>query len=306
MNGYSARYRIRSDSLGTGGSLATFREYQVDAAKWITPVETEFYPDYLEDARTLYGPVLIRFTELVEAAQSSEQLFLAINQEAGVTRTRLLRVFRKYVSPITSVEMLKRKRRADEVVRDFGAYFRSLEDVKRHLLQRPNPDETIMALLWEYKERGQKGYELSSTFFDWFELKFGSRYTIQGPRRAGRDVMLHEVLVDFSTKIPADFLISRQDGTPLVIGFVRYDSDRGGSQEDDRTGGNRDKTTEILEYARRKQIPLKLLFINDGPGLLLGSMWTDYANLEDYGGLSVRVCTLKMLDERVTSEWIDH
>jgi hypothetical protein len=38
-------------------------------------------------------------------------------------------------------------------------------------------------------------------------------------------------------------LISRLDGTALVVVFARYDSNRGGSQEDDRTGGNREKIT---------------------------------------------------------------
>ena len=38
-------------------------------------------------------------------------------------------------------------------------------------------------------------------------------------------------------------LISNLDGTPLVVVFARYDSNRGGSQEDERTGGNREKTT---------------------------------------------------------------
>jgi hypothetical protein len=45
--------------------------------------------------------------------------------------------------------------------------------------------------------------------------------------------------------------------------------------------------------------------LNDGPGLLLGSMWNDYANLEKYGQSRVMVCTLKMLDERFTQSWLD-
>jgi hypothetical protein len=42
-----------------------------------------------------------------------------------------------------------------------------------------------------------------------------------------------------------------------------------------------------------------------GPGLLLGSMWNDYANLEKYGQSRVMVCTLKMLEERFTQSWLD-
>lgn len=91
---------------------------------------------------------------------------------------------------------------------------------------------------------------------------------------------------------------------PLVIGFARYDSDRGGAQEDDRTGGYGNAVREILEYSKTKGARLKILFLNDGPGLLSGSMWRDYTSLEDMALGRVMVVTLKMLDERVTREWI--
>ncbi len=101
----------------------------------------------------------------------------------------------------------------------------------------------------------------------------------------------------------------KSDRSPLVVGFAHYDSDRGGSQEDDRTGGNQDKVNKIMQYASRRRIPLKVLFINDGPGLLLGSMWRDYANLEQAnivdGEVRVMVLTLKMLAERLTESWIE-
>jgi hypothetical protein len=33
-------------------------------------------------------------------------------------------------------------------------------------------------------------------------------------------------------------------------------------------------------------------------------MWKDYSNLEDIGKGQVRVVTLKMLDDRVTKQWL--
>ncbi|MFM6357623.1 MAG: hypothetical protein ACKPH7_13435 [Planktothrix sp.] len=45
--------------------------------------------------------------------------------------------------------------------------------------------------------------------------------------------------------------------------------------------------------------------MNDGPGLTLGSMWNDYASLETAGKGRVMVCTLKMLDERFTRDWLE-
>ncbi|WJM14261.1 hypothetical protein QSJ10_15465 (plasmid) [Geobacillus stearothermophilus ATCC 12980] len=286
--------------------MKNFRDYQRVAAKYITFIESEFYPDYLDNARFLYGEVLNKFYELVNSSSSSIELLENISKTKDPVRTQLLRIFRKYVSPDTSVEMLKRKQRIPDIIKEFGTRFRDIKIVRQKIATRNHPDETIMALLYEYKDRGKKGYELTDAFFTWFEQKFPN-YEIIGPRGAGKDILLNEVLPGFPSKIPADFLIYRRsDKTPIVVGFARYDSDRGGAQEDDRTGGNRDKITEIKKYAAEHNIPLKILFLNDGPGLLLGSMWNDYSALEDYGEGCVMVCTLKMLEERFTIDWLEN
>lgn len=285
--------------------MTTFASYKTTVSKWITIFDSPFYPDSLDEAKILYENVLLRFTEVVEQAQSSANLLEIITKEPDPLRIQLLRVFRRYVSPDTSVEMTKRKTKIPDIIKDFGYRFRPIEQVKQNLQSRPIPDETLMAILLEQSTRGQKGYDLTESFFLWFNKVFNKDYLIRGPVRAGRDVMLNEVLDNWQYKTPADMLISRLDGTPLVVGFARYDSDRGGSQEDDRTGGNRDKITEILGYAKIYNLPLKVLMLNDGPGLLLGSMWNDYANLEQYGQGRVMVCTLKMLEERFTQSWLD-
>jgi len=285
--------------------LTTFASYKATASKWITVFDSPFYPDYLDEAKILYEEVQVRFIELVDQAQTSTELLEIITKEPTSLRIQLLRIFRRYVSPDTSVEMTKKKGNIPNIIINFSDKFRPIEEVKQNLQSRPIPDEILMALLFEYKTKGKKGYDLTESFFLWFNKVFSQNYSIQGPVRAGKDVMLHKVLNKFPYQIPADMLISRLDGTPLVVGFARYDSDRGGSQEDDRTGGNRDKITEILGYAKTYNLPLKVLMLNDGPGLLLGSMWNDYANLEKYGQSRVMVCTLKMLDERFTQSWLD-
>ena len=285
--------------------MTTFASYKATASNWITIFDSPFYPDSLDEAKILYENVLLRFTEVVEQAKNSANLLEIITKEPDPLRIQLLRVFRRYVSPDTSVEMTKKKSKIPDIIKDFGYRFRPIEQVKQNLQSRPIPDETLMAILLEQSTRGQKGYDLTESFFLWFNKVFNKDYLIRGPVRAGRDVMLNEVLDNWQYKTPADMLISRLDGTPLVVGFARYDSDRGGSQEDDRTGGNRDKITEILGYAKTYNLPLKVLMLNDGPGLLLGSMWNDYANLEQYGQGRVMVCTLKMLEERFTQSWLD-
>lgn len=286
--------------------MPDFKDYRSSAAEWLTILETEFYPDYLDQANVLYGAVLARFAELAREADNSANLLKSISEEKNPIRTQLQRVFRKYVSPDTSVEMLKKVTQTDEIIKNFGVKFRPIEEVRKKIEDRPEPDETLMALLFEYKDRGKKGYELTEAFFTWFEAKFQpEEFKIVGPRGAGKDVMLNKVLNGFEKKVPADFLISDGGGKPLVVGFARYDSDRGGAQEDDRTSGNSDKITGIARYNEQIGLQLKILFINDGPGLLLGSMWSDYVGIEEYGAGRAMVCTLKMLDDRVTAEWLN-
>ena len=41
-----------------------------------------------------------------------------------------------------------------------------------------------------------------------------------------------------------------------------------------------------------------------GPGLLLGSMWKDYAHIDEAWGNRVKVATLRMFAERVTMNWL--
>ena len=104
---------------------------------------------------------------------------------------------------------------------------------------------------------------------------------------------------------PVDFLIRDKSGNfPLAIGLARYDSDRGGAQEDDRVGGYRDCADEILGFSKKAGINTKLIFLNDGTGLLLGSMWDDYARLEDRWPGEIIVLTLRMVPERLRRRWL--
>lgn len=287
-----------------------FGDYKAEAPLWVTSQERPFYPDYLEDAVALYTEVFERFGALCADVPDAVGLLNRIHDEDNPQRIQLLRLFRKYVSPMTSVEMLKSRKRLDDVIATFGSGFRDVETVRDRLLGRPIPDEALAAVLWEHHDRGTPGYVLSAHFFDLFEERHGDEYLIMGPREAGRDVALQEILPKFHKQVPADFVISRKsDHVPVVIGFAHYDSDRGGSQEDDRTGGNQDKVEKIMEYAARRRVPLQILFVNDGPGLLLGSMWGDYARLETENivddELRVMVVTLKMVPARINTAWLE-
>jgi hypothetical protein len=103
---------------------------------------------------------------------------------------------------------------------------------------------------------------------------------------------------------PIDFIIRDSQRRVLAVGLARYDSDRGGAQEDDRTGGYRNCADEVLNYAKEQGLDLRVIFLNDGPGLLLGSMWRDYAALEESWPGKIKVITLRMVSERITADWL--
>lgn len=281
-----------------------FRDYKSEGANWITLASGEFYPDILVDACKLYRPVLEFFGQLLKTSESSRRLLLEIAKVSEQwMRIQLMRIFRKYVSPAIPVEMLKKKKKAEWICDQFGKYFRPIVEVQKAFNSRPMPDEALCAVLWEYKDRGVKGYDMTEKMFGLLREKFPS-YKILGPERAGRDILMGEVFENYpEPDRPVDFVI-KKDKHILAIGLARYDSDRGGAQEDDRTGGYSKASEEILDYTKKHSLKTKVIFVNDGPGLLLGSMWDDYSYLEETHK-NIIVVTLRMITERLTEEWLN-
>jgi hypothetical protein len=286
-------------------TIKNFADYKQDAHNWITLSSGEYYPDILKNACELYEPVLVLFGQLLKSSESSIRLLIQISDSPNQwMRIQLARVFRKYVSPETPVEMLKRKNKIEEICEQFGHGFRPIQQVQAAFESRPIPDEALCAILWEYKDRGKKGYDLTERFFDMFRLQLPG-LILRGPERAGQDIRMATVFLDYpNPRRPVDFVIYNHNSDVLAIGLARYDSDRGGSQEDDRTGGYRNCADEILTYAQSRNLKTKVIFLNDGPGLLLGSMWNDYANLEASWHGKIIVLTLRMIPERLTLEWL--
>jgi len=295
-----------SKSRQESNTQRSFAEYREDAANWITLAGGEYYPDILPEACELYKPVLVLFGQILRRSESSQALFMNICELRETwMRIQFARVFRKYVSPPTPVEMLKGKSKAKQICEQFGTTFRPIAEVQRAFESRPIPDEALSALLWEYKDRGKKGYDLTEKFFALIRDQLPG-ISVKGPERAGKDILLGSIWPDYNRpKHPVDFVLERGDEL-LAIGFARYDGDRGGAQEDDRTGGYFGVSREVLAYAvTDKTRKVKLIFLNDGPGLLLGSMWTDYSALEQIGGGRIMVCTLRMVRERITMNWLE-
>jgi hypothetical protein len=282
----------------------TFGDFKTDGHLWITLSTGDYYPDILPLACELYKPVLVTFGRLLKTSHSSSDLLTAIGEvSAQWMRIQLCRVFRKYVSPDTPVEMLKKKTAIPEIAKNFGKNFRKIAEVQKRFSERPMPDEALCAILWEYKDRGQKGYDLTERFFSMIRDQLPA-VTVIGPERAGKDILLGKFFKGYpKPDRPVDFIILDGD-YPLAIGLARYDSDRGGAQEDDRTGQYRDCAQEILKFTGKQGLKTKVIFLNDGPGLLLGSMWRDYTHLERIWKGRVKVVTLRMVPERITMDWL--
>lgn len=295
-----------STRIGRHVAEKRFADYWAEASNWITLTESDYYPDYLVNSNDLYTPVLCVFKKLLESSASSSELFKSICKvEQQWMRIQLCRVFRKYASPDTPVEMLKKKTKVNEICRDFGYRFRPINEVQAQFNSRPMPDEVICALLWEYKDRGQKGYDFTEKFFGIINSNY-KKLTVEGPIRAGQDILLSNVLKGYpNPNRPVDFILREAKSNKLLaVGLARYDGDRGGAQEDDRTGGYKNCAQEIIDYSSANGIPIKVIFLNDGPGLLLGSMWRDYSTIDTAYGDDVRVMTLRMVPERLTYEWL--
>lgn len=287
--------------------MKAFKDFvPAERRNYITLSTGEYYPDILEDACRLYMPVLETFSQLLKRSESSTALFLNISNTPNPwMRTQMCRVFRKYVSPETPVEMLKQKSKARQICTEFGDRFRAIQMVQERFDSRPMPDEALCALLWEYKDRGKKGYDLTEKFFHMIQSKFPD-LSIWGPKRAGIDIQAIEIWKDFpNDDRPLDFVISSNDKKVIyAVGLARYDGDRGGSQEDDRPDGYTYCANEILSYVHSHGLKTKVIFLNDGPGLLLGSMWKDYSKIEERYPDEVKVITLRMIDERLPKEWL--
>lgn len=118
--------------------MKSFTDYKKDALNQITMANGAFYPDILAQACELYKPVLVYFGQLIRISHSSEHLLKEITK---LTQTwmmiQLLRVFRKYVSQDTSVEMLKSKNKIPMVCKTFGKDFRAINLVQKKFNERP-------------------------------------------------------------------------------------------------------------------------------------------------------------------------
>jgi hypothetical protein len=267
-------------------------------------------PDSIPALRAKYEDDIRYFAELVSSSKDSAHLLGSIRSKSvpAPRRMTLLKLFRRCVSGVCDTESTK-KITAISTKSIVDAYGHTFKPISKLKTQFANLTDELLAVLsvslGEYDTRGQQGYVLTGHFFDWFEDRFSSEMTIEGPRGAGPDIELSTVLDGFVEACPCDFIIrDKKSGKVLCAGFARYDSTRGGAQSDDRTGGNTGKVLMIRAHCEKANRKLRVLFLADGPGLAHKDTWQEACELDRIWDDNVRVTTLKLADRRVTKKWL--
>jgi len=277
----------------------------------ITPIDSAIrFPEILHILLERYADDINLFCKLINKSNSSADLLHKIRSENinGETRMSLLKMFRRCVAPVLDTETTKKIKKVStaSLVENYGSTFKPIDLLKGQFSNlTDNQKGALAALIGEYDTRGQSGYDLTASFFDWFEARFKGTLTIEGPRGAGRDIELNTIFPLFEGRYPCDFVIRNAETSEvLAIGFARYDSTRGGAQSDDRTGGNSLKVSKAFDYCLKSGDALRILFLADGPGLAHSDTWSEACELDGSWEGNVRVTTLKLADERVTLDWL--
>jgi hypothetical protein len=283
-----------------------------EVSKIITPIDSAIrFPEILEILYEKYADAIETFCQLVRDSASSGDVLKAIRrpERDADERMALLKMYRRCVSPVLDTETTKKIKKisTETLIETYGMTFKPIGKLKEQFENlSPESRFALAALIGEYDTRGQSGYELTGLFFDWFEEHFKGKYTIEGPRGAGRDIELSTIFPKFKSAFPCDFVIRRQsDDEVMAIGFARYDSTRGGAQSDDRTGGNANKVEKAKAFDTFTATKLKMIFLSDGPGLMHGDTWEEACNLDGQWDGRVRVITLKLAEKRITPEWLE-
>lgn len=293
-------------------STTKFLDTISDVSKIITPIDSAIrFPEALDLLLDKYSDSIEEFCRLVLESETSGEILEKIRdpQRSSDERMALLKMYRRCVAPVLDTETTKKIKvhPTDKLIEAYGHTFKSIETLKKQFSNFPTEQKyALAALVGEYDTRGQSGYELTGMFFDWFDGHFKGKYTIEGPRGAGRDIELSSIFPDFQGAFPCDFIVRRaSDDEVLAVGFARYDSTRGGAQSDDRTGGNANKVEKAKAFDELTPTNLKMIFLSEGPGLMHRDTWEEACQLDGQWEGRVRVITLKLAEQRITPEWLD-
>jgi len=170
-----------------------------DTNKIITPIDSTIrFPEVLDILIDKYDNAIDIFCQIVVTSTSSAEVLEKIrtSDRDANERMALLKMYRRCVSPVLDTETTKKIRKVStsSLIDNYGQTFKPISKLKAQFSSLPKEYKyALAALIGEYDTRGQLGYQLTETFFDWFEEHFTDQYTIDGPRRAGRDIELSAI-----------------------------------------------------------------------------------------------------------------
>ncbi len=269
------------------------------------------FPEFMLQRMNSYENEISTFQDLIITSTSSAHLLERIRTPRAFDanmRMSLLKLFRRCVSTVCDTEATKKITKIDTsvFVENYGDTFKDIAVLQDQFCSLSIQHRAALsALLGEYDKRGEQGYVLTDIFFDWVERHYNGQITIEGPRGAGKDVELSTIFPEFTGDYPCDFVLRRADtNAPVAVGFARYDSTRGGSQSDDRTGGNSDKVTKAMRFYDETGHDFKIIFLSDGPGLTHVDTWQEACTLDGQWNDNVRVVTLRLAGQKLTLDWL--
>lgn len=280
------------------------RKKRAELTTVIEANEDAYFPEYLDSSQAEEARDIVKtFTTLAkdDEIDTTFDLFSAIqSRHTGDERKQLLRVFRRYACVDLPHEMVKKKNFMGIVENSYTDYLRDIGEIREVVQERPDEDETMIALLQQHQDGSLKGYDLEERIAKKLKKKV-PELEIEG-EGAGDDVPIEDWISDYEKTTPAD-MVGLVDGEIRLVVFASYRRGRGGSQSGDRGGSNANYAQDLDEFAEQHERDIKTLIVTDGPGVVFDDVWNNHAKAEEQTQRA-RVCTLKMMEERVTRDWI--
>jgi len=275
-----------------------FESYGANRDLWTTLVHEGGWPETVHDACAVYSPIVRRFRALADGSESSQRLWLTIQEESpSWLRLQLVRLFRRVVCDGLPGDMAVDRNMRWRVVAEHGKRFRPIDEVQRGLKSRPDPDEALCALLWENRFRNRASEGLVERALGRLTERFPGGM-VAGPDSSGEGIRLRHMFPWLgATDATVDFLV-RDKARIAAIGWVRHE--RGECAEIARRL-EADIAGLVATAARRPTSLPPVIVVVDGAGMLDPDRWRAWGRFERHCALSSVVTTLRLMDRRIDS-----
>lgn len=269
--------------------------------------EDEFYPNFLreDDSLNEAREAVENFRELVlsDDTETTFGLFARIHNKydrKGVGG-QMIRIFRRYACVDLPHELLKKQYSIKIIEKKYTDYLKDIDEIREIVESRPEVDEPMIALLAQHGNREERGYKLENDVAEKLRSIVPSlEWEGEG---VGQDIHLENRLSGYDEETPVDMIGTDDNGNIQLVVFCSYRRGRGGSQSGDRGGSNADYAQNIEDFVAESEQDIKVLIVTDGPALIFDDVWNNHSKAETNSTIA-RVCTFKMINDRVSPEWI--